>query len=106
MATFKYIAKDDNGKEYRDTIAAKSRDEVMGVLRRKGLFLVELEEKGFFRLGKPRAKVKLEEMVIFTRQLSTMISAGIPLLESLEILQEQQENKGFAAALGDIVDRV
>jgi len=106
MPTFKYIAKDDSGKEHTATTTAKNREEVMGQLRRQGLTLVDLQEKGILKAGKPTAKVKLEEMVIFTRQLSTMISAGIPLLESLEILQEQQENKGFAAVLGDIVDRV
>lgn len=50
-----------------------------------------------------RAKVKLAEKVIFTRQLSTMISAGIPLLECLEILAEQLENPGFKAVLEEIV---
>ena len=70
---------------------------------------MELKEKKSafsMQLGKPAEKASLDEIVIFTRQLSTMISAGIPLLESLEILQEQQENPGFAMALGDIVDRV
>lgn len=106
MPTFKYIARDDSGKEQSATITAKNREEVMASLRRQGLTLVDLQEKGLMKAGAPRAKVKLEEMVIFTRQLSTMISAGIPLMESLEILQEQQENKGFANVLGDIVDRV
>jgi type IV pilus assembly protein PilC len=49
------------------------------------------------------AKVKLKELVIFTRQLSTMISAGIPLLECMEILAEQQENPGFKVVLEEIV---
>jgi len=49
------------------------------------------------------AKVKLNEKVIFTRQLSTMIAAGIPLLECLEILAEQMDNPGFKAALEEIV---
>lgn len=49
------------------------------------------------------AKVKLNEKVIFTRQLSTMIAAGIPLLECLEILAEQMDNPGFKVALEEIV---
>jgi type IV pilus assembly protein PilC len=59
--------------------------------------------------GAPSAKnarVKLNEMVIFTRQLATMISAGIPLLECLEILSEQAENPGFKAVLEDVVLQV
>lgn len=53
-----------------------------------------------------RARVKLAEMVLFTRQLATMISAGIPLLESLEILCEQTENPGFKAVLEVVVTDV
>lgn len=56
--------------------------------------------------GPPKASVKAEEMVIFTRQLATMISAGISLLESVEILAEQTENKGFQAVLVDVCERV
>lgn len=61
---------------------------------------------GGFLSGKTsakNAKVKLNEMVIFTRQLATMIGAGIPLLECLEILCEQNENPGFKAVLEDVV---
>jgi type IV pilus assembly protein PilC len=93
-----------------ETIKAGNRDEIIAKLRRQGLTLIDIQEKrsalSFLKLGKPREKAKLDEIVIFTRQLATMISAGIPLLESLEILQEQQENVGFGAALGDVVDRV
>jgi len=49
------------------------------------------------------ARVKLQEMVIFTRQMATMIAAGIPLLECLEILAEQQENPGFKVVLEIVV---
>ncbi len=55
------------------------------------------------KVGAKSAKVKLNEKVIFTRQLSTMIAAGIPLLECLEILAEQMDNPGFKAALEEIV---
>ena len=109
MPTFQYTARNDKGQEFTETVKAKTRDEVIGGLRRRALVVLDIQEKKSifdFKLGKPVEKAKLEETVIFTRQLSTMISAGIPLLESLEILQEQQENPGFAAALGDVVDRV
>ncbi len=55
------------------------------------------------KVSAKQAKVKLNEMVIFTRQLATMISAGIPLLECLEILAEQNENPGFKAVLETVV---
>lgn len=109
MPTYKYIARDDSGQEVSGSKESKNRDQLAGELRKEGLQVLDIQEqKGFFSLslGKPSASVKLEEMVIFTRQMSTMISAGIPLLEALEILEEQQENKGFKYALGDVVDRV
>lgn len=56
--------------------------------------------------GKPRASVKDEEMVIFTRQLATMVSAGISLLECLEILADQSENPGFQYVLKNVTDLV
>src|SRR5262245_13474327 len=49
---------------------------------------------------------KREEVVIFTRQLATMIGAGIPMLESLEILQEQAESRQFSALLEEVIGDV
>jgi len=111
MAKYQYVAMDENGNEVKGTIEAKSREAVNGELRRKGMQAVDIQEKkSIFDMeiggGGGSVKVKAEDIVVFTRQMSTMISAGIPLLESLEILQDQQENKGFANALSDIVDRV
>lgn len=58
-------------------------------------------------IGGARAGVrKKEEVVLFTRQLSTMISAGIPLLECLEILQEQAESRPFSILLDDVIGGV
>ncbi|HPY75521.1 MAG: type II secretion system F family protein [Planctomycetes bacterium] len=110
MAKYQYVAMDENGNEVKGTIEAKSREAVNGELRRKGMQAIDIQEKkSIFDMeigGGGSVKVKAEDIVVFTRQMSTMISAGIPLLESLEILQDQQENKGFANALSDIVDRV
>jgi type IV pilus assembly protein PilC len=83
-------------------------------LKRQGFTILTLteaaEKKGFslsdFLKSKPRRRVKTEELGVFTRQLATMISAGIPLLESLEILQEQTDNAGFQLVLGEVVDKV
>lgn len=62
--------------------------------------------KGFsFGATKPGVRKK-EEVVLFTRQLATMIGAGIPMLESLEILQEQAESKQFALLLDQVINDV
>lgn len=63
-------------------------------VRRSGLF------------GPPRPRVKTKDVAVMTRQLSTMISAGIPLLESLEILGEQASDPGFRIVLDKVIERV
>jgi len=56
--------------------------------------------------GPPRARVKTKDIAVLTRQLSTMISSGIPLLESLEILHEQASDPGFRLVLDKVIERV
>jgi len=63
-----------------------------------------VRKTGFF--GPPRPRVKTKDIAVTTRQLSTMISSGIPLLESLEILEEQTSDPGFKIVLDKIIDRV
>lgn len=109
MPIFKYIAQDEAGNEIPGEINTANREEAVILLRQKQLVVISIDKKkSIFEMefGQAKAKIKMEEMVIFTRQLSTMISAGIPLLESLEILEEQQSNIGFAKVLTDVVDRV
>ncbi|MCO5170617.1 MAG: type II secretion system F family protein [Planctomycetes bacterium] len=120
MAEFRYEAKDSSGKRQEGVLSAGSADEAASDLSKRGLTVVavtpvsgggargkqEVNAIQAFLTGKVTAKsarVKLKELVIFTRQLATMISAGIPLLECLEILAEQVENPGFKAVLEEIV---
>src|SRR5207244_9436068 len=63
-----------------------------------------VRKMGFF--GSPRPRVKTKDIAVMTRQLSTMISSGIPLLESMEILEEQASDPGFKVALDKIIERV
>ena len=61
---------------------------------------------GLFAKHDPKPHLKSDDLVVFTRQLSTMISAGIPLLECLEVLEEQIIDRGFKIVVGRIVERV
>ncbi|MHC4662580.1 MAG: type II secretion system F family protein [Planctomycetota bacterium] len=121
MPDFKYQAKTVDGKKVNGTLTAVNEGEAVGELRRQNLIVISLAERGakakkeagggFFSLsigGKksPKARVKMKDLVVFTRQLATMISAGIPLLEGLEILAEQAEDPGFKHVLMAIVDSV
>lgn len=112
MPTFRYAARSRSGDNVNGTLAAASQAEALGQLRAQDLTVISLREElrrrefTLFGGGRLRPRVSTEDMVIFTRQLATMISAGIPLLEALEILAEQVENRGFSACIGQCVDKV
>jgi type IV pilus assembly protein PilC len=82
---------------------ADSRDVLRQLLRREQVMLTSVKEKGreiaVPKLGGRRKKVKAKDLAIFTRQFSVMIDAGLPLVQCLEILAQQQENKNFQMVL-------
>jgi len=119
MKTFKYQAKNAKGKTISGTLSASSQGEVVGELRKRSLTVLNVRAAGekkktdptkggtFWSFkGNSRPNAKAEELVVFTRQLSTMISAGIPLLESLEILSEQTTNPGFVVVLEYVIEAI
>lgn len=81
---------------------ADSRDALRQILRREQVTLTSVKEKGR-EIGIPkiggRKKVKAKDLSIFTRQFSVMIDAGLPLVQCLEILAQQQDNKHFQQVL-------
>ncbi len=111
MAVFTYTAKTPDGKRIESVIRAADKDSAKAELRKKNLTVSSISEQkagarkgGLF--GPPRPHVGTKDIAVMTRQLSTMISAGIPLLESLEILHEQAADPGFKIVLDKIIDRV
>ena len=116
MANFKYEAKDFGGKAVSGTLAGPSQDAVIAELRKRSLIVLSVRAAGGGDGGAMKSiltdsnpnryKPRGDELVVFTRQLSTMIGAGIPLLEGLEILQEQAERAGFAAVLDSVVEDI
>ncbi|MSR64064.1 MAG: type II secretion system F family protein [Planctomycetes bacterium] len=122
MATFQYAAKDASGKTVTGSIQANDRNEAVNQLRGRELIILKVEEGGKAAKGEKKSgagagggggsapsggrgggffslqpKASKAELVIFTRQLSTMISAGISLLEAIEVLTEQAETPGMKA---------
>src|SRR6476646_8071728 len=92
MPQFTYTARDVKGQMQQATIEAPNRDEVMNQLRKQKLQVIKVDEGA----GAPkprRGHIKMRDIVIFTRQFSTMINAGLPLVQALTILAEQSENK-------------
>lgn len=101
MATFNYKALDKNNKQISGSLEASSAAMASQNLRQRELRPITVEAaKGAsflskIPIGKSKQKVKLKDLVIFTRQLATMINAGVPLVRSLATLQLQTENPGF-----------
>jgi type IV pilus assembly protein PilC len=118
MATFKYEAKNFGGKKVSGTISGSNQESAIGELRKRNLIVLSVRPSGGGKSGggvlkgllsdsnPNRYRPRGDELVVFTRQLSTMVGAGIPLLESLEILQEQAERAGFSAVLDGVVEDI
>jgi type IV pilus assembly protein PilC len=108
MPHFKYTAKDQSGKTVTASIESQSRESAIELLRKKQFTIISLQENAAseVKAAKFAKKVKLDDLVIFSRQLSTMVEAGIPLVNVLDILSQQIEKKGFAAIIKKIRDDV
>ena len=103
MPQFSYVTVTKEGRQISGTMAAPTREEAINELRKNGGRPVLLRE---FKAKKQRMsfknKAKLKDLVIFSRELSTMISAGVPLPRSLETLAAQSENKYFKGVIQSI----
>lgn len=102
MATFTYTARDQKGALKTDTIEATNREDVVAQLRKLRLNVVKVEESSKTK-QKTGGSVSMRDIVIFTRQFSTMINSGLPLVQALDILSKQTENKALAAVTRQVV---
>jgi type IV pilus assembly protein PilC len=101
MPQFTYTARDAKGEMKQATIEAPNRDEVMSQLKKQKLQVIKVDE-GPATKKKAGGKIKRRDIVIFTRQFSTMINSGLPLVQALDILANQSENP----ALKDVCRQV
>jgi type IV pilus assembly protein PilC len=100
MPAFVWKGKTRDGKAIAGEQVADNREAVMAVLRRQQILVSSVREKGReVSLPKFGGGVPAKDLAIFTRQFSVMIDAGLPLVQCLEILGGQQENKTFAKIL-------
>ncbi len=106
MAKFSYTAVNKEGKTIQGTADSVNRENLVATLTRQGArpLVIKLDTGGasFASKLKHGKKVKLKDLVVFTRQLSTMISAGVPLTRSLSTLQSQTNNKYFKVVVAGI----
>ncbi len=107
MPLFHYRAKDRQGRSVAATIEAEDIRTAAKILREKGYFISELKEPGkglqaeISIPGLERGP-SLKDIAIFSRQLATMISAGLPIVQAIAILERQTENKKFKKILKEI----
>ena len=100
MNSFRYTAKDKNGHTAIGSLEAATETEAAEILHRKDLVIVSIQpERGSKGSARRDQKIKLDELVVFSRQLATMIDAGIPLVQAMGILGEQVEDKSFRMVL-------
>lgn len=102
MAVFSYKAVNKDEKQVSGTLEVADRAAVLAHLAKQGLKPISIRQEGAKKVGlnfSIGGSVKTKDLVIFTRQLSTMVSAGVPLLRALGTLQSQAENKKFKEVL-------
>ncbi len=100
---FEYTATNKEGKTIQGVAEATDHNSLVSILNKQGLHPVVIKPISG-KSGKKRRtkKVKLKELVIFTRQLSTMITAGVPLTRALATMQTQTESKYFKEVVGSV----
>jgi len=102
MPTFAYTARDQKGAIKTETIEATNREDVVQQLRRLRLNVVKVEEASKSK-QKTAGSIAMRDVVIFTRQFSTMINSGLPLVQAIDILSKQTENKALSAVTRQVV---
>src|SRR6266550_845627 len=106
MAVFTYQGRGTSGTTTGE-IEAQDRTGARGELRKRAILVTKIQERsGGKSPSKAGGKVKDKEMAIFTRQFSTMIDAGLPLVQCLNILAEQSESKTLRSVTGQVARNV
>src|ERR1041384_2405336 len=107
MASFLYVARETaSGREVRSSVEAANEQAAIAALLNRNMLVVSIQEK-IGKKGKTAGgKVALIDLVIFTRQLATMIDAGLAMVQSLQALAEQTTNKVMRDVIKDVCTRV
>jgi type IV pilus assembly protein PilC len=107
MPSFSFLARDaGTGREIRSTLDAASEQQAIASLLGRNLLVVSIEEKAGRKGKAAGGSVPLADLVMFTRQLATMIDAGLAMVQSLQALAEQTTNKVMRDVIKDVTSRV
>jgi type IV pilus assembly protein PilC len=108
LAVFEYKARTRRGEVLQDKIEGNDTASVVSGLRQQGLLVIDVKEQSVGKkdILEPFKRVTADDVVIFTRQFSTMINAGLPIVRALNILSEQAANKKFEDIIVDVREDV
>src|SRR5881628_3220047 len=107
MSSFAYVARETgSGREIRSSVEAASEQAAIAALLNRNLLVVSIQEKIGKKGRTGGGRVALADLVIFTRQLATMIDAGLAMVQSLQALAEQTTNKVMRDTIKDVCTRV
>lgn len=108
MQQFEYRVKDQKGKTLKGIIEAANKKQAAALLRDQGYLIISLNPKteSFSFLKRITARITENDLVEFTRQLSTMINSGLPLVETLLILKNQTKNYQMAKVIDGLLGEV
>ena len=109
MYTFSYQARDNHGKIIAGVQDALNEENAITSLMSRGLMVLTIQQKSAASTRKKTTKVKETDLVLFTRQLATMIDAGIPLVSAMTALYETcdpRKQAGLRNVIGDVTARV
>ncbi len=107
MPTFRYATKDQDARTITGKIVANDVNMVIEELRRRRLTIISIEEEKksvLFSFKSPEGArpIKAEDVILFTRQMATMVDAGIPILQTMEALEDQASNPSLKKVLAQI----
>src|SRR5213594_1053603 len=107
MPSFTYVAREaGTGREIRNTLDAQNEQAAIAALLGRNLLFLSIAEKVGKKGKTAGGSVALADLVIFTRQLATMIDAGLAMVQSLQALAEQTTNKVMRDTIKDVCARV
>jgi type IV pilus assembly protein PilC len=101
---FSYSAKDSQGLKIKGVLEARDQQDALAILHKKGLIIISVKEEKVRAVKE--AGIKLDDLVVFSRQLATMVESGITLVQALHILSEQAENKVLSSVTLKIKDDI
>ncbi|TNF52099.1 type II secretion system F family protein [bacterium] len=99
---FQWSGKNPQGAIQKGELTANTKDEVIAHLRKQKIVPTIVSPKQKAKKSLIRSRVSDKDLVVFTRQFATMIDAGLPLVQALEILAKQTENKHLANVIGEV----